>query len=313
MELRQLRYFVAVAEELNFSRAAERVHVSGPALSQAIIALERDLRAELFVRDRRSVRLTEVGQDLLVDARELLAMAEGIERRVRQRTADTTPVRIGYVSWFPDSADTLVSPVAIRIDDWVLPSHAQAERVMQGSLDLAVAWVTTTGATDLGLTAHLLRAEPLRALVPGRGTASPVPAARLTVLVDGDQPAWSSWNRFAREFAAATGARTVTIDDGGITGEAFHAHVRRLGTAVLTSPKRHHAATPPGLVPCSVVDPTPLWTWSLLHRADDDRPDVRHVVQSLQAFAHTRHWDRPTDDAWWIPADDPHAKALTAP
>jgi hypothetical protein len=80
----------------------------------------------------------------------------------------------------------LASPVSIRVDDWVLPSHAQAERVTQGSLDLAVAWVTDADATEFGLEPYLLRAEPLRVLAPKQSIAGPVPAAQVTALVHSD-------------------------------------------------------------------------------------------------------------------------------
>ena len=190
MELRQLRYFVAVAEELHFGRAAQRVHISGPALSQQIIALERELGTDLFVRDRRSVRLSEAGRSLLPDARRILSLADDAKQRLQRAAASSTPVRLGYVSWLPDDINTLVGPaVALRIDEWVLPSHAQADRVAEGTLDVALAWITAAHAEERGLTAHLLRPEPLHAVLPGVSSAEPVAAQRVKVLVDADESA----------------------------------------------------------------------------------------------------------------------------
>ncbi|BAX90365.1 LysR family transcriptional regulator [Mycobacterium shigaense] len=313
MELRQLRYFVAVAEELHFGRAATRLHLSGPALSQQIIALERELGTDLFVRDRRGVQLTEAGRTFLPDARGILAQADDAKRRLQRAASESAPLRLGYVSWLPDDINSLVGhAVALRVDDWVLPSHAQVDRVAEGTLDVALAWVTAAHASRRGLAAHLLRAEPLRAVVPGMSSTEPVAAQQLSVLIDADESAWSSWNQFALEFGDYAGAQVVRIDDGGITGDAFYAHVRKIGAPVLASPKRNNAVIPPSLGQRPVTEPVPLWTWSLVHRQDDARAGVLRVVDSLLAAGRGHGWPMPPTGRWWAPAGDPHRRALVA-
>jgi len=98
MELRQLRYFVAVAEELHFRRAAERLHISQPPLSQQIRALEDELGFALLIRTRRRVELTPAGEAFLRDARALLGELDGAVATARRIDAGQTGrLRIGFV------------------------------------------------------------------------------------------------------------------------------------------------------------------------------------------------------------------------
>jgi DNA-binding transcriptional LysR family regulator len=98
MELRHLRYFVAVAEELHFSRAADRVHVAQPALSRQIRDLEEELGLRLFERDRRRVALTAAGVAFLDEIKSLLGHVErAVETARRAARGEHGSLRIGYV------------------------------------------------------------------------------------------------------------------------------------------------------------------------------------------------------------------------
>jgi DNA-binding transcriptional LysR family regulator len=300
VELRQLRYFVTVAEELNFGRAAERLHIAGPSLSQQIKALERDLKVSLFERDRRSVTLTTSGAALLPHARALVEQADELRRRAAGLVT-SEPIRIGYVNWFPtDWAERAAGVAQLRVDTWVLPSHTQAARVSDGNLDLAICWVQTTDLTSLSLDAHLLGVDRLYALSAGANT-SPVEAKDTLVLVDADEATWSSWNRYAEQFAADTSATIVRVDDGGVTGPTFFEHIRRLRRPVLNNPKGQNAPEPSGLVRRPVVHPAPLWTWSLVWRRDEDNPVVQAVIGEF-----TRDSPELDVEGTWLPAADPH-------
>lgn len=304
MELRQLRYFVAVAEELNFGRAADRLLIAGPSLSQQIKALERDLGVHLFERDRRSVSLTPAGSALLPDARSLLAGADDL-RRHASRLSGSEPVRLGYVSWLPADLAARASGLGqIHVDAWVAPSHTQAARVADGSLDLAVCWVRTEDLEQHGLQARLIGADRLYAVAVGSGSGD-VPARDTVVLVDDDSTSWLSWNAYAEQLASDTGARAIRISDGGITGLAFFDHVRRIGRPVVNSPKGQTAHLPPDLVQRPVVAPEIYWTWSLVWRVGEVRAEVLAVVDALCDGVGDFGVNGP---GAWLPSGDPNRK-----
>jgi DNA-binding transcriptional LysR family regulator len=111
MELRHLRYFVAVAEELHFRRAAERLHVAQPAVSEQVRKLEQELGVRLLDRTQHSVSLTTAGSALLDEARHVLRHAEVAQHAARSaRDHATMSLRIGYL---PDSLPASV-PLALR-------------------------------------------------------------------------------------------------------------------------------------------------------------------------------------------------------
>jgi DNA-binding transcriptional LysR family regulator len=97
IDLRKLRYFVAVAEELHFGQAADRLHIAQPVLSRQIRAFEDELGMPLFRRDRSGTALTPAGRQLLDDARPLLVSAQALRRRVAGAAAAGTMFTIGFM------------------------------------------------------------------------------------------------------------------------------------------------------------------------------------------------------------------------
>jgi DNA-binding transcriptional LysR family regulator len=163
MNFRTLRYFVVLAEELNFSRAAERLHVAQPALSQQIRSLEKHLGAQLVDRGRRPLRLTEAGSYLFTEARQILASYE-------QAALSTREIGEGARGWlgigFTRSAMYSVLPpalkafhrahprVELKLFEMVTEEHADALR--EGRIHVGIGRQPTTIA---GCTTRLLLRE----------------------------------------------------------------------------------------------------------------------------------------------------------
>ncbi|HEY4459193.1 MAG TPA: LysR family transcriptional regulator [Pseudonocardiaceae bacterium] len=138
MELRQLRYFVTVAEELHFGRAAELLHIGQPAVSQQIRRLERELGVELFNRSTRTVALTEAGRLFLPHARDVLAAAARARTAIDELRA--VVLRLGTSSGLGARLETILAEFARRAPHAQLelvstPTEDRLNRVRSGDLD----------------------------------------------------------------------------------------------------------------------------------------------------------------------------------
>jgi DNA-binding transcriptional LysR family regulator len=144
MELRHLRYFVAVAEELHFTRAAERLGISPPALTEQIQGLERDLGVRLLIRNQRTVSLTDAGSRFLEEARTTLRQAEKAELVARRAgRGEVGELEIGYVS-SASCTGTLAHVIThyrathqmVSINIHKVETSRQLEQLIEGRLDI---------------------------------------------------------------------------------------------------------------------------------------------------------------------------------
>jgi len=164
MEISQIRYFVAAAEELSITSAAKRLHVSQPAISRQIATLEEELNVCLFERVKKRIHLTEAGRFFLKRARLLLCDMESSVQLVREKFADSKPTfRLGLIGPFLD--DLVVPAVkALKENDhsfevslFELSPRGQLDRVRDGQLDLAILGNLSPEDKDLFETTRLLR------------------------------------------------------------------------------------------------------------------------------------------------------------
>ncbi|WP_234358441.1 LysR family transcriptional regulator [Streptomyces sp. NRRL B-24085] len=205
MELRTLRYFVAVAEELHFGRAATRLHMSQPPLSRAIKQLEAEVGALLFARSPAGVALTPVGTVLLDEARALLEHADRVRVRV-SAAAGMTTLTVGILG---DGTDPGVARLAaayrrshpgidIRVRDTDLTDPTCGLRT--GVVDVAL---TRAPFDETALTVRVLRADPVGVVLRADDPLARRDRLRLAELDDrrwfqfprGTDPVWQSyWN-----------------------------------------------------------------------------------------------------------------------
>jgi len=174
IDLRAWCQFVAVAEELHFGRAALRLHMTQPPVTQAIAQLEKTLGVVLFDRTRRRVALTPAGEALLPDVRELLARAQALPARARAAAAGQVGrVRIAFVStvgfeqlpaWVREFR-VLCPEVALELVE--ATGDVQLEAFARGEIDAGL-MLHSPGAAPPGLTRLAVSEEPLVLALPAR-------------------------------------------------------------------------------------------------------------------------------------------------
>lgn len=193
MELRHLRYFIAVAEELHFGRAAERLNISQPPLSQQIQSLETQVGALLLYRNNRSVKLTQAGEMFLKEAKGIVGRVHDIsEQAARIHRGEEGKLTIGLTSSAPFLKKishtfrrfrSAYPQVNIRIEE--LNSQQQLTPLVEGVLDLGV---MRNGILPDVLQHNVLRSEPLVAVVPADHPLTRLAVGELTFAHLADQP-----------------------------------------------------------------------------------------------------------------------------
>jgi DNA-binding transcriptional LysR family regulator len=227
-DLKHLSTFVAVAEELNFHRAAERLTMAQPAVSRVVLELEDRLGVKLLERTTRKVRLTESGRYLLEEAQEILSRIDIAENTVRLLASGTKAIlRIGYTtitghSLVPDiTREFRQSNPDVRLELTYLHSPAQRDKILQDEIDLGFiegsfqsSEIETRPVARHRLVALLPPSHPLAA----KTTLTIEDLAR-EQLVMGTNAEWPTFRRIVIDaFQSAGQVMTVAQEASSITG-----------------------------------------------------------------------------------------------
>lgn len=287
VHLRDLRYFIAVAEELHFRKAAERLFVSQPVLSRQIARLEQDLKARLFIRDRRSVQLTSAGEALLHRARNLLEDWDAATKEVttlarKEQSVLVIGLQTGVGRGMLHTLTQALNAIQWRPELHQVAWNDATAGVEAGDCDAGFAWLGTTinPRCDYVVVAEepIMLAVNSQHRLAGRRQASfaEVSNEPLVALPESAKELRSFWlAEHARHGSPAQIAcEAATVDEAlenvaAGTGSVFIS----AGNSVLYAREGVHFLEVPDLPPARLAF---LW------RADDNRDVIRVATSALQ-------------------------------
>jgi DNA-binding transcriptional LysR family regulator len=304
LDITALRYFVAVAEELHFTRAAARLFVAQQALSRGIARLEHQLGTPLFVRNTRRVRLTPAGERLLNRARELVVLHD---RAIAEVVGISRPVVVDLHSHGRRTGPRVLDrarKIAPHLEFRGRNSSGFGEALFAlaaGDIDVAFGRTAGSGHLPEGLEQRLIRLEPLALLLPqdhplARESAVALDRIRGAELDAGvNNPKAPEWHDLVTQFLAFSGARPTPphLPAEGLDEQADH--LARQGLPILTAVD--HTPVQGGVLRV-LEKPTPLYPWSIVYRTDSHANGTQALLDAAVSLGCEEGWLQPPPSAW---------------
>jgi DNA-binding transcriptional LysR family regulator len=295
MELRQLRYFVTLAEELHFGRAAAREYIVQSALSQQVQRLERELGVRLLERSTHQVSLTAAGAAFLAEARQILAHTDRAAAIARSAAAASAALRVAIIDASYDSMPQILHEVQARYPALVIHQveasvPEQYQQLTDGRLDVGIGRAVLAPPQ---IASYLFRRDPLGVLVPpGHRFAGldaiPVAVLATEPLLLAEEVRAPEFNQFTVEMCRAAGF-TPTVYEGTVESIRAAADLVAQGRCLYCVPSSCISALP-GTIWRPLTEPASYYPWSVLWRATEVSDHVHAVVSCAGAMSRRLGW-----------------------
>jgi DNA-binding transcriptional LysR family regulator len=295
VELRQLRYFVTLAEELHFGRAAAREHIVQSALSQQVQRLERELGVRLLERSTHQVSLTAAGVVFLVEARQILAHTERAAAIARSAVGTAATLRVGIIDSSYDSMPQILHEVQARYPALVIHQveasvPEQYQQLADGRLDVGIG---RAAHAPPEVASHLFRHDPLGVLLPPGHRLAALDAIPVAVLAEeplllAEEVRAPEFNQFTVEMCRAAGF-TPTVHEGTVESIRAAAGLVAQGRCLYCVPSSCISALP-GTTWRPLTEPASYYPWSVLWRATDTSDHVHAIVSCAQTMSRRLSW-----------------------
>jgi len=302
MELRQLRYFVTLAEELHFGRAAAREHIVQSALSQQVQRLERELGVRLLERSTHHVSLTAAGAVFLVEARQILAHVDRAAIIARTATGASPTLRVGIIDSSYDSMPQILHEVQARYPGLVIHQvevgvPEQYQQLIDGRLDVGIG---RAALAPPQVASYLFRRDPLGVLVSRHHRFAELDAIPVAILAReplllAEEVRAPEFNQFTIEMCRAAGF-TPTVHEGTVESIRAAAGLVAKGRCLYCVPSSCIAALP-GTIWRPLSEPASYYPWSVLWRADNASEHVRAIVSYARSMSGRLGWLITTESA----------------